>query len=109
MNMLIVAVLAVLIALGFQQPLLWVAAAVLVYFLVRHHDRAAARPGPSTGGAGAGGAGGTGSAGGAGGGRSGGGGFTPSSYRDYRIRRARQERWDRRYRRTHPASQQRRR
>ncbi|MFD9886739.1 hypothetical protein ACFWZT_35360, partial [Streptomyces alboflavus] len=56
MNMLIVAVLAVLIALGFQQPLLWVAAAVLVYFLVRHHDAGHARPGPAGGGAGAGGA-----------------------------------------------------
>lgn len=99
MNVLIVAVLAVLIALGFKQPLLWVAAAVLVYFLVRRHDGGHARPpGPVSGGVGAG----------AGGGSGGGGGGTPSSYRDYRIRRDRQERWDRRYRRSHPAAQQRR-
>ncbi|GHC40957.1 hypothetical protein [Streptomyces flavofungini] len=110
MNILIIAVLAVLIVLGFKQPLLWVAAAVLVYFLVRHHTGGSARPGPTSGGVGASGSGGAGggAGGGSGGGGSGGGGGIPSTYRDYRIRRDRQERWDRRYRRTHPAAQQRR-
>lgn len=107
MNVFVIALLAVLVALGFKQPLLWLAAAAIVYLLVRRHDTGGpARQGPAGGGAsaGAGGAGGGGS-GGAGGG---GGGGIPATYRDYRIRRSRQERWDRRYRRTHPTSQQRR-
>ncbi|MEI5100378.1 hypothetical protein RB200_19860 [Streptomyces sp. PmtG] len=97
MNILIAVLLLVLIALGFNEPVLWLAAAVIVYFLIRSRDRGPVRTGSSGTGTGAGGSGPGGSSG------SGSGG-TPSSYRDYRIRRARQERWDRRYRRTHPNS-----
>ncbi|GGO44563.1 hypothetical protein [Streptomyces lasiicapitis] len=114
MTVLVIALLAILIALGFNQPLLWLVAAALVYFLVRRHDGGPARQGPAGGGAsaragGPGGAGaGPGGAPGGGGSGGGGGGGIPATYRDYRIRRSRQERWDRRYRRTHPSTQQRR-
>ncbi|WP_030678767.1 hypothetical protein [Streptomyces sp. NRRL B-1347] len=94
MIVLTIALLLFLIALGFNQPLLWLVAAGIAYFLIRRHDRAAVKGGMS-------GAGSGGSAGG-------GGMSTPASYRDYRIRRSRQERWDRRYRRTHPSAQHRR-
>ncbi|GHE83501.1 hypothetical protein GCM10018785_59320 [Streptomyces longispororuber] len=86
MYILTIALLLVLIVLGFNAPLLWLVAAAIAYFLVRRHDRATVQGGAPRGGV----AGGT------------GGMSTPASYRDYRIRRARQERWDRRYRRTHP-------
>ncbi|MFH8792813.1 hypothetical protein [Streptomyces sp. NPDC017941] len=93
MTVLVVALAVILIALGFNQPLLWLAAAALVYFLVRRVG-GPARTGPVGGGAGA-------SAPGPGAAKPGAASL-PSSYRDYRIRRDRQERWDRRYRRTHP-------
>ncbi|MVO84115.1 hypothetical protein GPA10_04855 [Streptomyces sp. p1417] len=93
MTVLVVALIVVLIALGFSQPVLWLAAAALVWFLVRRFDGGQARPGSSGSGAGA-------TAPGPSAAKP--GGALPSSYRDYRIRRDRQERWDRRYRRTHP-------
>ncbi|QDQ11329.1 hypothetical protein [Streptomyces spectabilis] len=91
MIVLTIALLLTLIALGFNQPLLWLVAAGIAYFLIRRHDRAAVKGGMSGARSG-----------------SGSGMSTPASYRDYRIRRSRQERWDRRYRRTHPSAQQRR-
>ncbi|WP_030566449.1 hypothetical protein [Streptomyces aureocirculatus] len=103
MTVLVIALVVILIALGFNQPLLWLAAAALVYFLVRRFDGGPARTGPTGAGAGATAAGpgapGTAKPGGVG------GAGIPSTYRDYRIRRDRQERWDRRYRRTHPKAQ----
>ncbi|MGW6055151.1 hypothetical protein [Streptomyces sp. NPDC055189] len=99
MNIWLVVLLLVLVGLGFSQPLLWVAAAVLVYFMIQQYDRAGSKKSSGSGsGSGAGG-----NAGAGGGGGGGGGGF-PKTYRDYRIRKERQERWDRRYRRTHPGS-----
>ncbi|AZM53026.1 hypothetical protein DMA15_10790 [Streptomyces sp. WAC 01529] len=92
MNVLIVIAILALVGLGFDQPLLWLAAAALVFYLVRFYDpgapstKNAPGPGGSTGATGAGG-----------------GGY-PKTYRDYRLRKERQERWDRRYRRTHPGS-----
>ncbi|MCI3930413.1 hypothetical protein [Streptomyces sp. AN091965] len=94
MIVLTIALLLVLIALGFNQPLLWLLAAGIAYFLIRRHDRAAVKGGLT--GAGSAGTGGK------------GGPSAPATYRDYRIRRSRQERWDRRYRRTHPSKQARR-
>ncbi|WP_409057478.1 hypothetical protein [Streptomyces sp. SYP-A7185] len=100
MNFLLVVLLVALIGLGFSQPLLWLAAAALVYFMVQQYDRGGSGKSSSSG-SGTGAA--PGGGGGAGGGGGGGGGF-PKTYRDYRIRKERQERWDRRYRRTHPNS-----
>ncbi|MGW7076045.1 hypothetical protein ACWGH2_08210 [Streptomyces sp. NPDC054871] len=98
MNVLLVVLLLALVGLGFSQPLLWLAAAALVFFMVQQYDRGGS--GKSSGsGSGAGAAPGAG-----GGGGGGGGGGYPKTYRDYRIRKERQERWDRRYRRTHPGS-----
>lgn len=97
MNGLLVVLLLVLVGLGFNEPLLWLVAAALVFLMVQQYDRGGSRK--SSSGSGAGGASGAGGGGGGGGG----GGF-PKTYRDYRIRKERQERWDRRYRRTHPGS-----
>ncbi|WP_030777866.1 hypothetical protein [Streptomyces sp. NRRL S-920] len=92
MNILIVVAVLALIGLGFDQPLLWLAAAALVFYLVRFYI-----PGtPPTKNAPA--------PGGGGGATGGGGGGYPKTYRDFRLRKERQERWDRRYRRTHPGS-----
>lgn len=97
MNALLVVLLLALVGLGFSQPLLWLAAAALVFFMVQQYDRGGS--GKSSGsGSGAG------ASQGAGGGGGGGGGGYPKTYRDYRIRKERQERWDRRYKRTHPGS-----
>lgn len=71
MLVLLIALLAGLLGLGFLSPLWWIAAAVLVYGLL-HYGR-----------------------GGVGGRRHG----SDSEYREYRRHRDRQERWDRRYRR----------
>ncbi|MFK4064387.1 hypothetical protein [Streptomyces sp. NPDC029674] len=97
MNVLIVVAILALFGLGFNQPLLWLAAAALAFYLVRFYEGGSADK-KSSSGSGAGGGGGSGGGGGAGG-----GGY-PKTYRDYRIRKERQERWDRRYRRTHPGS-----
>ncbi|MEU4994990.1 hypothetical protein [Streptomyces sp. NPDC021622] len=94
MNLLLVVLLLALIGLGFNQPLLWLAAAALVFFIFQQYDRAGSKSGGGSG---------SGSGGSAGGGGGGGGGY-PKTYRDYRLRKERQERWDRRYRRTHPGS-----
>ncbi|MEW1923993.1 hypothetical protein [Streptomyces sp. NPDC088360] len=94
MNVLLVVLLIALVGLGFSQPLLWLAAAALVFFMVQQYDRGGSGKSSSSG---------SGAGGGAGAGGGGGGGF-PKTYRDYRIRKERQERWDRRYRRTHPGS-----
>lgn len=104
MNVLLIVLLLALVGLGFSQPLLWLAAAALVFFMVQSYDRGGADKSSSGSGAGGGAsAGASGGGGGAGGGGGGGGGF-PKTYRDYRIRKERQERWDRRYKRTHPHS-----
>ncbi|WJV44748.1 hypothetical protein [Streptomyces flavofungini] len=87
MSVLIIALLLLLIVLGFEAPLLWLFAAALVYLLVRGRDRGSIRTDPadrSTG---------------SDEGRSG-----PKSYREYSDRRKRKERWERRYRRRHPSS-----
>ncbi|MER5253854.1 MULTISPECIES: hypothetical protein [unclassified Streptomyces] len=97
MNVLLVVLLIALVGLGFSQPLLWLAAAALVFFMVQQYDRGGSGKSSSSGSGAGGGAG-------AGGGGGGGGGGFPKTYRDYRIRKERQERWDRRYRRTHPGS-----
>ncbi|MEU5953682.1 hypothetical protein [Streptomyces sp. NPDC047525] len=101
MNVLLVVLLLALVGLGFSQPLLWLAAAALVFFMVQQYDRGGS--GKSSSGSSAGGSG-AGAGSGAGGGGGGGGGGFPKTYRDYRIRKERQERWDRRYKRTHPGS-----
>ncbi|MET7359750.1 hypothetical protein ABZS76_15000 [Streptomyces sp. NPDC005562] len=111
MNVLIVVAILALFGLGFDQPLLWLAAAALAFYLVRFYDgggsaakkNASAGSGAGASGGSAGGAGGAGAGGAGGGGGSGGSGY-PKTYRDYRLRKERQERWDRRYRRTHPGS-----
>ncbi|MEU8955486.1 hypothetical protein AB0C93_14395 [Streptomyces sp. NPDC048518] len=105
MNVLIVVAILALFGLGFDQPLLWLAAAALAFYLVRFYDGggSAAKKNGSAG-SGAGAAGGSGGGGGGAGGAGGGGGGYPKTYRDYRLRKERQERWDRRYRRTHPGS-----
>ncbi|MFD4633836.1 hypothetical protein ACFVYR_12355 [Streptomyces sp. NPDC058284] len=100
MNVLIVVAILALVGLGFSQPMLWLVAAALAFYLARSYEGGSAtKKGSSAGSGGAGASGGGG--GGAGGG--GGGGY-PATYRDYRLRKERQERWDRRYRRTHPGS-----
>ncbi|MEV8015393.1 hypothetical protein AB0O76_03345 [Streptomyces sp. NPDC086554] len=96
MNLLLVVLVLALIGLGFNQPLLWLAAAALVFFIFQQYDRAGSKNGSGSGSGG-------GSGGSSGGGGGGGGGY-PKTYRDYRLRKERQERWDRRYRRTHPGS-----
>ncbi|MFF3642104.1 hypothetical protein [Streptomyces sp. NPDC002564] len=98
MNVLMVVAILALVGLGFDQPLLWLAAAALAFYLVRFYEGGASAKKSGTPGS-SGGAGGQGGGGGAGGG----GGY-PKTYRDYRLRKERQERWDRRYRRTHPRS-----
>ncbi|MCX4667516.1 hypothetical protein OG453_12720 [Streptomyces sp. NBC_01381] len=102
MNLLLVVLLLALIGLGFNQPLLWLAAAALVFFIFQQYDRAGSKSGSGSGSGSGGSSGGGGVAGGNAGG--GGGGGYPKTYRDYRLRKERQERWDRRYRRTHPGS-----
>lgn len=105
MNVLLVVLLLALVGLGFTQPLLWLAAAALVFFMVQQYDRGGSGKSSGSGsGAGGGASAGAKGAGGGGGGAGGGGGGLPKTYRDYRIRKERQERWDRRYRRTHPGS-----
>ncbi|MFF1381454.1 hypothetical protein [Streptomyces sp. NPDC058308] len=99
MNVLIAVAILALVGLGFDQPLLWLAAAALAFYLVRFYEGGSATKKSDSAGSAGGGAGGSGGAGGAGGG----GGY-PKTYRDYRLRKERQERWDRRYRRTHPGS-----
>ncbi|MFD6435444.1 hypothetical protein [Streptomyces venezuelae] len=100
MNVLIVVAILALFGLGFNQPLLWLAAAALAFYLVRFYEGGSAAKKSGSGSGAASGSGGMGGGGGSGGG---GGGY-PKTYRDYRIRKERQERWDRRYRRTHPGS-----
>ncbi|WP_055567882.1 hypothetical protein [Streptomyces atriruber] len=101
MNVLIVVAILALFGLGFSQPLLWLAAAALIFYLARFYEG-----GSSAKNSGSGSSSGSGSAssGGGMGGGGGGGGSYPKTYRDYRIRKERMERWDRRYRRTHPGS-----
>ncbi|MFH8565115.1 hypothetical protein [Streptomyces sp. NPDC017988] len=96
MNALIVVAILALVGLGFDQPLLWPAAAALAFYLVRFHEGGGSGTKSGSGTAGSGGGTPTGGGGGAGG--------YPKTYRDYRLRKERQERWDRRYRRTHPGS-----
>ncbi|MGA4842272.1 hypothetical protein [Streptomyces sp. G45] len=86
MTVLTVVLLLILFVFGFQQPLLWVLAGVIVYLMVRRHDRRPAEYGP-LGGTSA---------------KAPGVGGAPTSYHEYKVRRKRQERWERRYRRTHP-------
>ncbi|MET7594794.1 hypothetical protein ACWERY_26770 [Streptomyces sp. NPDC004082] len=82
MFVLLLILIAALFGLGFLHPILWVAAAVLVYGATRHvRDR--------------------------GGGRGRGGGSDLGDYRDYEERRDRQDRWDRRYSRQNRARWQR--
>lgn len=104
MNVLLVVLLFALIGLGFSQPLLWLAAAALVFFMVQSYDRGGSDKSSNSGSGAGGGASAGASGGGGGGGAGGGGGGFPKTYRDYRIRKERQERWDRRYKRTHPHS-----
>ncbi|MFC8126468.1 hypothetical protein [Streptomyces sp. NPDC057302] len=108
MSVLLVVLLLALIGLGFSQPLLWLAAAALIFFMVQQYDRGGSEKSSGSGsgaaGSGAGGNAGAGSGAGGGGGGGGAGGGFPKTYRDYRIRKERQERWDRRYKRTHPGS-----
>lgn len=101
MSVLLVVAILALFGLGFDQPLLWLAAAALAFYLVRFHEGGSAAKKNGSAGSGAGAAGG---GGGGSGGAGGGGGGYPKTYRDYRLRKERQERWDRRYRRTHPGS-----
>ncbi|CAM5505935.1 putative protein OS=Streptomyces alboniger OX=132473 GN=CP975_10570 PE=4 SV=1 [Streptomyces alboniger] len=93
MNVLIIVAILVLVGLGFDQPILWLGAAVLAFYLMRNYE-----------GGGSGGKTGKNKPAGSGGSGGGGGGGLPKTYRDYRLRKERQERWDRRYRRTHPNS-----
>lgn len=91
MNVLILIAILALIGLGFGQPILWLGAAALVFYVLRSYE-GGGTPAKTTKPPGSGGGGG------------GGGGGLPKTYRDYRLRKERQERWDRRYRRTHPNS-----
>ncbi|MEV0125633.1 hypothetical protein AB0I16_29500 [Streptomyces sp. NPDC050703] len=94
MNVLILIAILALIGLGFDQPILWLGAAALAFYVLRSYEGGGASGKPPKNkptGSGSGGGG-------------GGGGGLPKTYRDYRLRKERQERWDRRYRRTHPNS-----
>ncbi|MFE0099946.1 hypothetical protein [Streptomyces sp. NPDC059009] len=106
MTVLLTALLVLLIGLGFANHLFWLAAAALLYFMVKYRDELKPRSGSGSSGSGAAGGGGGAGAGaggsGGGGGGGGGGGFGAANYHAYRVRRDRMERWDRRYRRTHP-------
>lgn len=104
MSVLLVVLLLALVGLGFSQPLLWLAAAALVFFMVQQYDRGGSGKSKSSSGSGSGASSAPGAGGGGGGGGGGGAGGYPKTYRDYRIRKERQERWDRRYKRTHPGS-----
>ena len=94
MNVLILVAILALVGLGFDQPILWLGAAALAFYLLRYYEGGGSAEKTSenkpTG---------SGSPGGGGG-----GGGAPKTYRDYRLSKERQERWDRRYRRTHPNS-----
>ncbi|KUL63760.1 hypothetical protein [Streptomyces sp. NRRL S-1521] len=87
MNVLILIAILALIGLGFGQPILWLGAAALAFYVLRSHE-VGGKPARTTNPSGPGG----------------GGAGLPKTYRDYRLRKERQERWDRRYRRTHPDS-----
>ncbi|WP_105976005.1 hypothetical protein [Streptomyces geranii] len=88
MGTLIFAATVVLVIMGFNNSILWLAAAGLLYVYFRYgrtgSGAATSSSGPGTGA----GAGTTGS--------------SPASYRAYRQRRDQQARWERRYRRERP-------
>ncbi|PSM41251.1 hypothetical protein C6Y14_20875 [Streptomyces dioscori] len=91
MGTLIVLAILVLVVLGFNSPVWWLAAAALVYLYVRFLRAGQGASGPSSGGGG------------------GGGGSSSSStarmdsdYHSYRQRRDRMAKWERRYRRERP-------
>ncbi|MET9565605.1 MULTISPECIES: hypothetical protein [Streptomyces] len=98
MGTLIILAILVLVVLGFNSPVWWLAAAALIYLYVRYVR-------PDQGASGSPSAGGGGGGGGAGG-QSGGGSSSStrvdSSYHAYRQRRDRLARWERRYRRERP-------
>ena len=84
MGTLILSATAVLVVMGFSDPVLWLAAVALLYLYVRHGR---------TGG---------GSAASSSGSPASGGPAQPGSYRAYRDRRDQQAKWERRYRRERP-------
>ncbi|MFD7941086.1 hypothetical protein ACFV4T_42385 [Streptomyces sp. NPDC059755] len=72
---------AVLVVLGFGNPLYWLAAAGVLFLYVRYglDSSAPSAPGPAPG-----------------------AGTAPTSYKAYRDRRDKQAKWERRYRRERP-------
>ncbi|GHA53058.1 hypothetical protein GCM10010372_61570 [Streptomyces tauricus] len=95
MGTLIILAILVLVVLGFNSPVWWLAAAALIYLYVRYVR-------PDQGASGSSSAGGGGGAGGQSGGGSSSSTRVDSSYHAYRQRRDRLARWERRYRRERP-------
>ncbi|MFH8465850.1 hypothetical protein [Streptomyces sp. NPDC017991] len=92
MGTLIISAILVLVVLGFNSPVWWLAAAALIYLYVRHVRVDQSAPGPSSGGGSSSGPG------------SGSSSATrmDSDYHSYRRRRDRMARWERRYSRERP-------
>ncbi|MFJ2258518.1 hypothetical protein ACIOKD_09210 [Streptomyces sp. NPDC087844] len=88
MGTLIILAILVLLVLGINSPVWWLAAAALIYLYVRHVRVDQSAPGSSPGG----------------GSSSGSSSATrmDSDYHSYRRRRDRMARWERRYRRERP-------
>ncbi|MFJ5259306.1 hypothetical protein ACIQAC_02345 [Streptomyces sp. NPDC088387] len=82
MGTIVISGTVVLVVIGFQNPLYWLAAVAVLFLYVRYGRDATA--GPVSGSSG------------------GGAGVTPGSYKAYRDRRDQQARWERRYQRERP-------
>ena len=83
MGTIVISGTVVLVVLGFQNPVWWLAAVAVLFLYVQYGHGSTSAP--------------------SGGGPSGGGsGAVPGSYRAYRDRRDKQAKWERRYRRERP-------
>ncbi|AXG57032.1 hypothetical protein SLCG_5877 [Streptomyces lincolnensis] len=91
MGTIVISGTVVLVVLGFQNPVWWLAAVAVLFLYMQygHSPSSTSSRGASSGGA-------------PGGGSGGGSGLMPGSYRAYRDRRDKQARWERRYRRERP-------